>query len=110
MGLLRSEDMYLYKFVLSKDNAWDAIQTLGKTKSAHIIDMNRSEQPYKLPYTEMIKRCEETERRLMYLLSHSWCLDILLKSAKDTELDWSHLKLSIKLKCQLQLFQRTNAR
>ena len=65
MGLLRSEDMYLYKFVVSKDNAWQVINYLGKIQSAHFIDMNKNEQSYKLPYTDMIKRCEESERRLM---------------------------------------------
>lgn len=29
MGLLRSEDMYLYKFGMSKDNAWEALNNLG---------------------------------------------------------------------------------
>lgn len=66
MGFLRSEDMYLYKFVLPKDTAWQSIRALGYTNAAHFIDMNRHEQPYKLPYTDMVKRCEESERRLMY--------------------------------------------
>lgn len=65
MGLMRSEDMFLYKFIVSKDNAYEVIHTLGHTKSAHFIDMNKHEQPFKLPYTDMVKRCEETERRLM---------------------------------------------
>lgn len=68
MGILRSEDMYLFKFVISKDSAWQVINYLGKIKSTHLIDMNKDKQPYKLPYTEMIKRCEEAERRLMYAL------------------------------------------
>ena len=65
MGILRSEDMFLYKFVLSKDNVWEIIHNMGKIESVHFIDMNRSESSFKLPYTDMIKRCEETERRLM---------------------------------------------
>ena len=66
MGFLRSDDMYLYKFVLPKDTAWQSIKALGNTNAVHIIDMNRNEQSYKLPYTDMVKRCEESERRLMY--------------------------------------------
>ncbi|CDW87677.1 v-type atpase 116kda subunit family protein [Stylonychia lemnae] len=66
MGILRSEDMFLFKFVVQKDNVWEIINNLGRTKSVHFIDMNRNEQSFKLPYTDMIKRCEETERRLIY--------------------------------------------
>lgn len=65
MGILRSEDMYLYKFVVTKDNAWQVVDTLGKIKSTHFIDMNKTQQAYKLQYTDMIKRCEESERKLL---------------------------------------------
>lgn len=65
MGILRSEDMYLYKFLISKDNVWEIIHNLGKIEGAHFIDMNRQETSFKLPYTDMIKRCEEAERRLV---------------------------------------------
>ena len=68
MGILRSEDMYLYKFVISKDNAWQVINYLGKVKSTHFIDMNKDQQPFKLPYTDMVKRCDEADRRLMYAI------------------------------------------
>lgn len=29
MGILRSEDMFLFRAVLSKDKAWEDINTLG---------------------------------------------------------------------------------
>jgi hypothetical protein len=62
MGIFRSEDMYLYKFVLSKDDAWDIINILGHINTCHIIDMNKNVQSFRLPYIEMIKRCELSER------------------------------------------------
>ena len=62
MGITRSEDMYLFKFVVTKDNAWQVVDALGKVKSTHFIDMNKNEQVFKLPYTEMVKRCEDSER------------------------------------------------
>lgn len=62
MGLSRSEDMYLYKFAITKDNIWEVITILGLIKGSHFLDMNKDEQVYKLPYTPMIKRCEESER------------------------------------------------
>jgi len=37
MGILRSEDMYLYKFIIQKDNVWEMINNLGKIKCVHFI-------------------------------------------------------------------------
>jgi hypothetical protein len=34
--------MYLYKFVVSKDNAWDLFNILGHIECTHLIDMNRN--------------------------------------------------------------------
>lgn len=65
MGFLRSEDMYLYKFLTPKDGAYQAIRNIGKVNAAHFLNMNKSGFNYKLPYTEMIKRCEEAERRML---------------------------------------------
>lgn len=65
MGILRSEDMYLYKFVVSKDNAWDLFNILGHIECCHLIDMNKTVQSYKLPYIETVKRCEDIERKLL---------------------------------------------
>ena len=58
--------MYLYKYAISKDNAWEVLNLLGKTEIAHLIDMNKFKQSYELHYIEMIKRCEESQRRLEY--------------------------------------------
>ena len=65
MGFLRSEDMYLYKFLVTKDNAYHGIRSLGKLNAVHILNTTKDEQAFKLPYTDMIKRCEDTERKLM---------------------------------------------
>lgn len=40
----------------------------GDVGKAHFIDLNKDESPYNLPYTAQIKSCEETERKLHYLL------------------------------------------
>jgi len=66
MGFIRSEDMYLYKFLLTKDAAYQAVRNFGKISAVHFLNMNKNEQTFKLPYTEMVKRCEETEKRIMY--------------------------------------------
>jgi hypothetical protein len=64
MGFFRSEDMYLYKFLVSKDNSYQTIRTMGKINAMHFINLNKNEQAFKLTYVEMVKRCEESERHL----------------------------------------------
>jgi hypothetical protein len=41
------------------------MRALGKATAVHFLDMNKSEQAFKLPYTDLVKRCEEAERRIM---------------------------------------------
>jgi disulfide oxidoreductase YuzD len=65
MGFLRSEDMYLYKLIVAKDNAYQCVRSLGKINAAHFINVNKYEQPFKLTYVDIVKRCEEAERRLL---------------------------------------------
>jgi hypothetical protein len=64
-SLYRSEDMQLYKVTIPKDEAWVVMDGLGGLSVAHFINLNKGEQPFNLPYANQIKRCEETERRLL---------------------------------------------
>jgi hypothetical protein len=57
--------MMLYQITIPKDDAWDVMNSLGSMNSAHFINLNKGEQPFALPYSSQIKRCEETERRLL---------------------------------------------
>jgi hypothetical protein len=51
-----------------KDDAWNVMNEFGDTGLAHFIDLNKEESPYSLPYTNQVKQCEETERKLQFLL------------------------------------------
>ena len=68
MGIYRSEIMRLYQLNVPKDDAWNVMNEFGDVGKAHFIDLNKEESPYNLPYTQKIKACEETERKLDYLL------------------------------------------
>lgn len=59
MGILRSETMHLYKYVVSKDNAWQVMNTFGRIQKCHLLDLNKDEKPFELIYANMIKRCQE---------------------------------------------------
>ena len=56
--------MSLYQLTVPKDEAWEVMNSLGNENKAHFINMNKGEQPFNLPYSAQVKRCEETERRL----------------------------------------------
>ena len=64
----RSEIMRLYQLNVPKDDAWNVMNEFGDVGKAQFIDLNKDESPYNLPYTAQIKSCEETERKLSYLL------------------------------------------
>ena len=57
--------MLLYQVTIPKDEAWVVMDGLGGLNVAHFINLNKGEQPFNLPYANQIKRCEETERRLL---------------------------------------------
>ncbi len=63
--MFRSEDMTLYQLTVPKDDAWDVMNQLGGLDMAHFINLNKGEQPFNLPYARQVKRCEETERRIL---------------------------------------------
>jgi len=61
---LRSNNMRLYSIVYKKDDDWETVNELGKQDCLHFVDLNRDEQPHRLPYAFEIKQAEETERRV----------------------------------------------
>jgi hypothetical protein len=85
MSIFRSEDMYLYKLVMSKDNEKAIINILGQRDMAHFVDMNRDEQVFNLPYIELIKRCDETDKKLSFLIDKCQQYEIELAYADSVE-------------------------
>ena len=61
--------MELYRVTIPKDDAWKVVEALGNTEATHFIDLNKNEQPFNLPYAQRIKLCDETERKILYLIS-----------------------------------------
>ena len=53
---------------IPKDDSWRVIESLGNLDLAHFIDLNKNEQPFGLPYATRVKLCDETERRIQYLI------------------------------------------
>jgi hypothetical protein len=60
--------MELYRVTIPKDDAWKVVEALGNCDVAHFIDLNKGEQAFSLPYASRIKLCDETERKIHYLI------------------------------------------
>ena len=68
MGFFRSEDMLLFEISFPKDSAWEIMNKVGQYDCLHFIDLNKNEQVFNLRYAADIKRCDETEKRLSFLI------------------------------------------
>jgi hypothetical protein len=71
MSHFRSSEMHLYKICVSKDNAWKQIHLLGDTKLIHFININKNKQPFNLPYTQQLKRCDEILKNVQILMENT---------------------------------------
>ena len=60
--------MKLYMLRVQKDEAWNVMNEFGDVGHAQFIELNRDEAPHSLPFTKQVKSCEESERKLQYLL------------------------------------------
>lgn len=68
MSILRSEDMHLLKLIMSKDQEYSIINLIGQGRMAHFIDVNEEQEVYKLPYVDMLRRCEEAEKKMQFVI------------------------------------------
>jgi hypothetical protein len=63
--------MELYRFSIPKDDVWRVTEEIGNRHFAHFIDLNKNAQTHTLPFGFRVKQCDETERRIGYLLGKS---------------------------------------
>lgn len=60
----RSEDMKLYQLIMQTDDSWATINELGKLDCLHFIDINKDKLAHEQLFAKMVKRIDETERRV----------------------------------------------
>jgi hypothetical protein len=77
--------MELYRVTIPKDDAWKVVEALGKEDVAHFIDLNKGEQPFSLPYAQRIKLCDDTERKVHFLVNK--CNEYRIKMYKPADAD-----------------------
>jgi len=61
--------MELFKLTTPKDDAWSVIERLGREDLVQFLNVNPITEITKLIYQERIKICEETERRILFLIN-----------------------------------------
>lgn len=85
MSIFRSEDMALFEISIPKDNAWDIMDRLGLIDSMHFIDLNKNEQVFTLRFAPLVKRCEDADKRVQFLISECKRYNIPLKKPESIE-------------------------
>ncbi|XP_061907320.1 V-type proton ATPase 116 kDa subunit a [Entelurus aequoreus] len=77
-SMLRGEEMCLAQLFLQSGSAYDCIAELGELGIVEFRDLNPSVNAFQRKYVNEIKRCEEMERILGYLLREIKKADISL--------------------------------
>ena len=103
--------MALYQITVQKDDSWNILNNIGDIGKTHFIDINLEESPYNLPYTQQIKNCEESEKKLNYIFDQ--CAKHYVKGKKPTSVKRSKdnitkIKQSKKKSIQLLLEEIQN--
>ncbi|XP_040898153.1 V-type proton ATPase 116 kDa subunit a [Toxotes jaculatrix] len=80
-SLLRSEEMCLAQLFLQSGSAYDCISELGELGLVEFRDLNPSVNAFQRKHVNEIKKCEEMERILGYLLREIKKADISLPEA-----------------------------
>ncbi len=85
MGLFRSEEMGLFSITIDKDSAWEVMTEMGKLDCLHFLDLNRHEQIFNRTYANLIRRCDEAERRIRYIEHEARKFGLTLKKPRSVE-------------------------
>ncbi|XP_068594441.1 V-type proton ATPase 116 kDa subunit a [Brachionichthys hirsutus] len=80
-SLLRGEEMCLAQLFLQSGSSYDCISELGELGLVEFRDLNPSVNAFQRKYVNEIKKCEEMERILGYLLREIKKADISLPEA-----------------------------
>jgi V-type H+-transporting ATPase subunit a len=77
--------MGLFSITIEKDSAWEIISELGKLDCLHFLDLNRKEQIFLRTFANIIRRCDEAERRIKYISQNLYLslLDIFYRNILD---------------------------
>lgn len=64
MSQFRSEDMTLLQVMLPHDTGYEITSKLLELDMVHYVDLNKNRMANELRFTELLKRAEETSRKI----------------------------------------------
>jgi V-type H+-transporting ATPase subunit a len=64
----RSRDMKYVSLILSEDAAHECVHNLGELSALQFIDLNPEQTAFQRRYVNYVKRCDELERKLRFIL------------------------------------------
>lgn len=77
--------MHLLKLVMSKDQEYSIIDYIGQLEIAHFVNVNQTEEVFLLPYADMLRRCEEAERKMLFVIKQCQIHDLELNRVRTVE-------------------------
>lgn len=100
-SLFRSESMCLAQLFLQAGSAYECLSELGERGLAEFRDLNPSVSVFQRKFVGEVKKCEEMERILGFLVQEIKKADIALPEG-DTSPAAPHLKHMLEIQEQLQ--------
>ena len=76
--------MGYYSIVVPSDQAWEVFNQLGKLSAVQFTDQNSDQAVFNRRYASYIRRCEEAERRLRFLLQEQERFKVHITESKDS--------------------------
>ena len=67
MSIFRSEEMGLYMLSVEKNFALEVMENLGRLSCLQFIDMNNKDQSYNRTYSGLVRRCDESLRKIQFI-------------------------------------------
>ena len=96
--------MELYRISIPKDDVWRVAEEIGNRNFAHFIDLNKQMQTHQLPYGFRVRQCDETERRISYLIGKSKELKVkVTKPASAAQVDQKIAAVAAERECAINL-------
>lgn len=81
--LFRSEEMNFYSLAMTRENAWTILNELGEISCLQFIDQQPNVPIYTRPFSNFIRRCDETRIKLDYIEEQIKIFGKPIKRCKD---------------------------
>lgn len=103
MSMFRSESMNLCKLLVTKDKAYDVVEALGLLNEVSFVNLNKDEQPQKLPYCHEISKCNEICTKLDYIYEQCQKFGVKVEECESYQ-EFIDKKTSLQMRMKMSKF------